>query len=1260
MRLPMLVLFVLFLIILPLAATQIKRSAYANQVPLASFTYSPNNPAPGETIIFDASASYDPDGWITLYRWDFGDGNVTSMATSTITHCYPLDGNYTVELTVTDNSGATGTAAAVIEVSTEVYFRVCFYGTTIPMADVEVTMYYSTGTSWVKAPVGCDKLELRYDKMTQPNLASTPAEKYRNPGTTASILRQNASNIGFDIHPSWWKVYFKFKYGDIVAYWPNHTTRVYTYNNGVVEAHDYSSSAGAYWDPTAGTYVIRAKNIPKNGVSPCQNHPIIVGIFCPPPTPKYYLTVRTDPLGITTIPGQGFYASGTNVTLTAPQYVSVSSDTRYSFTYWDVDGVSKGAGVNPISVLMNANHTATAHYVLQYRVSFAQTALSSDATGTVVTVDGSPKAYGDLPYTKWVNCGTSVTYSYSSTVSSTVSDKRYRLDSVTGPASPITVTGPVCVTGAYVTQYQVTFAQTNLDSTATGAVVTVNGIPKTYADLPYSFWADSGSSVTYSYSSTVSSTSPDTRFTLVAVHSPPSPFIVSEPVTITGEYCKQYKVTFTQTGLDATATGTVVTVNGSAKMYTDLPFTLWVKSGSSITYSYNDPVLSTVTGKRFKLTGVTGPSSPITVTSPVTVTGNYKAQYYITFGQTGVGSDFTGTVVTVDSVNYGVSGLPVSFWWDAGSSHPFEFYSPLVVNISRQYDWSSTTGLSTLQSGTLTVTSSGSVTGNYVVHGKYQVTFDQTGVGVDFAGTVVVIDGTPYGVSSLPVSFWWDNGSTHSFAFASPLNVGSDKRYVWTSTVGLSTLQSGSLTVSASGSVTGNYETQYYLVLATSPPGVASPSGFGWYDANTYATISTPAYVDIVPGASRYRFNGWTTPDMSEITDPTRTPTTVLMDKGKTVTANYVVQYKITFDQTGVGSDYTGTIVTIDGTPYFYSGLPISFWWDKDSVHSFAFSSPLVVTPDAKQYLWTSTTGLSTLQSGSITVTTYGSVVGNYETQYYLVVNSLYGSPTPLSRWFDAGSSITASVTSPATGPTGTRYLCTGWTGTGSVPSTGSGTSVSFTINQPSSITWNWKTQYYLTVKTNPLGITTIPGEGWYDAFTSVALTAPNVSGYQFKYWDVDGNSQGNGVNPVTVIINGPRTATANYGAYTPLSVSISPLLAYVNPGHIVPFTSTVSGGTSPYSYKWYMNGNPVSGANASTWAFQPMAVGTYYVQLVVTDANNNTAQSEIARVIVSEPSVGGYSISLSKPYSVQAVFSYAALLAVLAMAVSLIRRKRK
>jgi len=82
------------------------------------------------------------------------------------------------------------------------------------------------------------------------------------------------------------------------------------------------------------------------------------------PRIQYYLTVKTEPLGVVSIPDEGWYDEGAIVDLIAPETVPVSWGVRYKFKYWDVDGVALAG--NPITVVMDGNHTATAHYTLQY------------------------------------------------------------------------------------------------------------------------------------------------------------------------------------------------------------------------------------------------------------------------------------------------------------------------------------------------------------------------------------------------------------------------------------------------------------------------------------------------------------------------------------------------------------------------------------------------------------------------------------------------------------------------------------------------------------------------------------------------------------------------------------------------------------------------------------------------------------------------------------------------------------------------------
>jgi hypothetical protein len=87
----------------------------ANQPPVADFSYQPEEPLVGQPVIFDASRSYDPDGDIVSYVWDFGDE--TAGNGMTIDHVYAWPGSFTVTLTVTDRENASDTLIKPIQVS---------------------------------------------------------------------------------------------------------------------------------------------------------------------------------------------------------------------------------------------------------------------------------------------------------------------------------------------------------------------------------------------------------------------------------------------------------------------------------------------------------------------------------------------------------------------------------------------------------------------------------------------------------------------------------------------------------------------------------------------------------------------------------------------------------------------------------------------------------------------------------------------------------------------------------------------------------------------------------------------------------------------------------------------------------------------------------------------------------------------------------------------------------------------------------------
>ena len=85
-----------------------------NPPPVASFEVSTEFPRAWVLATFDASTSYDSNGEIVSYTWDFGDGNTGSGVSTN--HAYTKEGSYTVILAVTDNEGETATIRRTITV----------------------------------------------------------------------------------------------------------------------------------------------------------------------------------------------------------------------------------------------------------------------------------------------------------------------------------------------------------------------------------------------------------------------------------------------------------------------------------------------------------------------------------------------------------------------------------------------------------------------------------------------------------------------------------------------------------------------------------------------------------------------------------------------------------------------------------------------------------------------------------------------------------------------------------------------------------------------------------------------------------------------------------------------------------------------------------------------------------------------------------------------------------------------------------------
>jgi PKD repeat protein len=95
--------------------TPVSHTIVVNGQPTASFTIAPNPATPGIPVAFNGGGSIDPDGAITNYAWNFGDGSIGAGVLPS--HTYVAPGNYTVTLMITDSAAVTGAISHVLTVA---------------------------------------------------------------------------------------------------------------------------------------------------------------------------------------------------------------------------------------------------------------------------------------------------------------------------------------------------------------------------------------------------------------------------------------------------------------------------------------------------------------------------------------------------------------------------------------------------------------------------------------------------------------------------------------------------------------------------------------------------------------------------------------------------------------------------------------------------------------------------------------------------------------------------------------------------------------------------------------------------------------------------------------------------------------------------------------------------------------------------------------------------------------------------------------
>ncbi|MHA2161018.1 MAG: M6 family metalloprotease domain-containing protein [Candidatus Thorarchaeota archaeon] len=367
-----------------------------------------------------------------------------------------------------------------------------------------------------------------------------------------------------------------------------------------------------------------------------------------------------------------------------------------------------------------------------------------------------------------------------------------------------------------------------------------------------------------------------------------------------------------------------------------------------------------------------------------------------------------------------------------------------------------------------------------------------------------------YGTSS--GAGWYDSGSTaYAGLDSGTIPGGSGIQFIflsWSGDVsGTNYATSDPIVVDGPKTAIANWQTQYYLTITTIY-GIAS--GEGWYASSTIAYVGLN--VGVVPGSpgTRFVFNSWS---------------------GDATGSDYSASDSITMDSPKNAivvwdTEYYLTVTSAHGTS---SG---EGWYLSDEITFVSLDVGIIPVTNGERLAFQSWTddasGTNYSQSDEITMDGPKTATAYWDTEYYLTVTTVHGSPSG-EGWYSSGSTAYAGLDAGIIpGETGERFEFLSWAGDGS----GSNYAATDPISMvgPREVLANWHTQYYLAIVT-PYG--TSSGEGWYadSSFAYASVNIGIVSGdsgvqYVFDIWSGDATGSTFTLSD-SITMDAPKTATA-------------------------------------------------------------------------------------------------------------------------------------
>jgi len=351
---------------------------------------------------------------------------------------------------------------------------------------------------------------------------------------------------------------------------------------------------------------------------------------------------------------------------------------------------------------------------------------------------------------------------------------------------------------------------------------------------------------------------------------------------------------------------------------------------------------------------------------------------------------------------YTTKELPIIISPYEASSYTFTWENPLIIE-STTYKYRGTTGIVTLsETETTSRISSEDARGTVkaIYAQEWQVTFRVEGAPAT-TEPILTVEGETYLPQNLPKTFTWYSSNYYSFEWSTLLSVQNEK-YVWIETSGLTTARSGLISPTNNGEVVGHYAHLYNVTFSLANPEIFPSAPVLQVDYQYYWLDQFPVTLELIENTT-HTF-AWMSPIDLNATHSVIWQSSVGLT-GKTgiftvnsslnTIASYAQAVKITYNVGGLATDIKDktSILTVDGTTYNVSQLPITLSQKLASSSSYEWLTPLLSTNALKQYRWQTTEGLVESQSGTINILEPGFITGFY-TAHFLPFASISATDT--------------------------------------------------------------------------------------------------------------------------------------------------------------------------------------------------------------------------------------------------------------------------